>query len=136
MGYYTTVDGEIAIDPPLTWAEFKSSPFYRADGPSERDVRLKVDEEVVDTDEGQLIRKTAAVLEGAYEGGFKAYHLVEHVQEAIDTFPGHTFTGRLECAGEDGADFWRVVVRNGAAVKVEPRIVWPDDPEAGDRDDD
>jgi hypothetical protein len=135
MGYHTTVDGEIRIEPPLTWAEFKTSPFYGFDS-CERDVRLKVDEEIVDTDEGQLIRRTAAALEGAWEGGFKAYHLMEHVQEAIDSFPGHTFTGRLDCEGEEATDVWRVVIRDGVAVKVEPSIVWPDDPEAGERDDD
>jgi hypothetical protein len=134
VGNYTTVSGEIRIEPPLKWAEFKDSPFYAAD--KRRDVRLLVDEETVDTDEGQMIRKTAVALEGSWEGGYKAYHLLDHVQEAIAAFPGHAFTGRLECEGEDATDVWRVVVRDGVAVKVEPRIVWPDEDEAGDRDDD
>lgn len=136
VGYNTTVDGEIRIEPPLTWAEFKGSPFYETERTGKRDVRLKVDEEIVDTDEGQLVRRTAVALEGAYEGGYKAYQLLEHVQEAIDAFPGHTFAGRLDCEGEEASDVWRVVVRDGTAVKVEPRIVWPDEDEAGERDDD
>ncbi|MFK0179013.1 DUF6205 family protein [Streptomyces xanthochromogenes] len=136
MGYYTTVDGAIRIEPPLKWAEFKDSPFYETETSGKRDVRLKVDEEIVDTDEGQMIRKTASALEGSWEGGYKAYHLLEHVQEVIEAFPGHTFTGRLDCEGEEAADVWRVVVRDGVAVKVEPRIVWPDEDEAGERDDD
>ncbi|WP_331445814.1 DUF6205 family protein [Streptomyces xanthochromogenes] len=136
MGYYTTVSGEIRIEPPLKWVEFKDSPFYGTDKGSGRDVRLAVTEETVDTDEGQTIRKTAGALEGSWEGGYKAYHLLEHVQEAIKAFPGHTFAGRLECEGEEAADVWRVVVRDGVAVKVQPRIVWPDEDEAGEPNDD
>lgn len=126
MGYCTRVTGEISIEPPLTWNEFKDSQF--ADGAdSSMDVRLNVTEETVDTDEGQLIRKTAAVLIPSWDDSFKAYHLLEHVQRAIDEFPSHTFTGRLDCEGEESGDLWRVVVRNGQATKVEPQLIWPDE---------
>ncbi|WP_370665416.1 DUF6205 family protein [Streptomyces sp. IBSBF 2507] len=129
MGYYTSVTGEIRIEPPLTWAEIKDNPALpeTAGGRSEYDVHLRIDEETVDTDEGQLTRKTCAALVPAWDDSFKAYHLVEHVQEMIDAFPGHTFTGRLDCEGEEGGDLWRVVVRDGRAVKVTPSIVWPDE---------
>jgi hypothetical protein len=123
MGYNTSVTGEIRIEPPLTWREFKDSPFV---GDS-KDVRLRVEAETVDTDDGPLMRKTAVALAPAWEDSYKAYNLVEHVQQAIDAFPGHTFTGRLECEGEENADLWRVTVRDGRAVRVEPRIVWPDE---------
>lgn len=129
MGYYTRVTGEISIEPPLTWQEFKDSPFLPG-GSNDNgnfDVSLRTDEETVDTDEGQLVRKTASVVVPRWDDSFKAYHLIEHVQAVIDAFPGRTFTGRLECEGEDNTDMWRVVVRDGRAVKVEPRIVWPDE---------
>ena len=74
MGYYTRVTGELRIEPPLTWAEFKDSPFLQG-GPNDDtdyNVCLKTTEETVDTDDGQL-------------------------------------------------------VRDGRAVKIEPRIVWPDE---------
>lgn len=132
MGYYTTVTGEISIEPPLTWAEIKASPFAPSDTVRDDfDVRLRIEETAVDTDEGQLIRRAASALVASWSDCFKAYYLVEHIQKAIDAFPGHTFTGRLECEGEENTDIWRVVVRDGRAVKVEPRIVWPDE-EAGD----
>lgn len=38
-----------------------------------------------------------------------------------------TFTGYLECQGEEAGDLWRVYVRNGQAVRVDPKIVWPDE---------
>ncbi|WP_431781768.1 DUF6205 family protein [Streptomyces chumphonensis] len=127
MGYYTTVEGEITITPPLTWAELKDSPFGRNPNPALRDVTLVIAEEKVDTDEGPLLRRTGTALVPTYADGYKAYHLVEHVQEAIDAFPGHTFAGRLDCSGADAGDMWRVVVRDGRAVEVRPRIVWPDE---------
>lgn len=123
MGYNTSVSGEIRIEPPLTWREFKDSPFTG----HEKDVTFHVDEETVAMDDGPLIRKTAVALVPSWEDSYKAYNLVAHVQEAIDAFPGHTFTGRLDCEGEENADLWRVVVRDGRAVKVTPRIVWPDE---------
>jgi hypothetical protein len=123
MGYNTNVGGEIRIEPPLTWREFKDSPFAGHD----KDVTLQVEAETVDTDDGPLMRKTAVALVPSWEDSYKAYNLVEHVQEAIDAFPGHTFTGRLECEGEENIDLWRVVVRDGRAIRIEPRIVWPDE---------
>jgi hypothetical protein len=123
MGYNTSVSGEITITPPLTWNEIKDSPFLGCD----LDVALHVQEETVDTEDGTLTRKTATALVPAWEDSYKAYHLVEHVQRALDAFPGHTFTGRLECEGEDNTDIWRVIIRDGRAVKIEPRIVWPDE---------
>ena len=131
MGYTTTVNGEIDITPPLSWQEIKASPFAPNDTHGDYNVRLRIDETSIDTDDGTLLRRSAPALVPAWEEAFKAYHLVEHVQTAIDAFPGHLFSGRLECEGEDTGDLWRVVVRDGRAVKVEPRIVWPDEPEVG-----
>jgi hypothetical protein len=128
MGYNTEVGGELTITPPLTWNEFKDSTFHvPTDAYADLDVKLAVTEETVDTDEGPLLRKTATALVPAWCAPFKAYHLLEHVQQAIDAFPGHTFSGHFGCSGEEAGDLWRVVVRDGRAVKVEPRIVWPDE---------
>ncbi|MGW0577317.1 DUF6205 family protein [Streptomyces sp. NPDC002920] len=128
MGYYTRVTGEIRIEPPLTWQEFKDSPFnpHSTEYDDSLDAKLLIHEETVDTDDGPLLRRTAPELVAAHTDSYKAYRLVEDVQKAIDTFTGHTFSGRLECKGEDGA-LWRVIVRDGRAQQVEPRIVWPDE---------
>lgn len=126
MGYYTRVTGELHIEPPLTWAEIKTV-ADSAFGDGCLDVTLDIREDTVDTDEGPLILKTAPALVPSWDEEYKAYNLVAHVQQAIDAFPGHTFTGRLECEGEESGDLWRVVVRDGRAEKVTPRIVWPDE---------
>lgn len=128
MGYYTRYDGEISIDPPLTWAEIRNS-AWAPGGNSRWNVKLAITEEAIDTDEGPLTRRTSAGLVPLVEDGYKG-DIVAHVQAAIDAFPGHAFSGRFDCEGEDSGDIWRLVVRNGRAEKVKPRIVWPDEDEA------
>lgn len=136
MGYTTRVRGEFTIEPPLTWNEIKESPFifpsalgrlvreYRAD---ELDLALRVNETTVETEEGTLVRRTAPTLVMREIDEYRAHNLVEQVQQCIDLFPGHTFTGRLDCEGEENTDQWRVIVRDGRAVRIQPRIVWPDE---------
>jgi hypothetical protein len=129
MGYTTHVTGEFAITPPLTWNEFKDSPFapHNAKTGYDPSLLLHVDESSVDTDEGPLLRRTATALVMREIDEYRERGLVDEVQRAIDSFPGHAFIGRLECEGEENTDIWRVVIRDGRAVKVEPRIVWPDE---------
>lgn len=131
MSYTTRVTGEYAIAPPLTWNEIKNSPFEPigrgAYGAVDIDLTLRIDEETVDTDEGQLVRRSASALVMRHIDEYRARGLVEQVQRCLNLFPGHTFTGRLECEGEESTGLWRVVIRDGRAVRVEPRLVWPDE---------
>lgn len=129
MGYYTHFDGEIRIDPPLTWIEIRNS-AWAPGGNSRWDVKLRITEETVETEDGSLTRRQADALVPLSDEGYKGYSILEHVQAAIAAFPGHTFSGRFDCEGDDAGDIWRLVVRNGRAEKIEPRIVWPDDEEA------
>lgn len=128
MGYNTHVTGEFAVTPPLTWNEFKDSPFAPHNIQSSYDpsLILRVDEDSADTDEGPLLRRTAYSLAMRDIDEYRAYGLLDEVQAAVDAFPGHSWSGRLECEGEQNTDIWRVVIRDGRAVRVEPRIVWPD----------
>lgn len=129
MGYYTRFDGEIVITPPLPWSEVKDSPFVKAGeyGEVDRDCKLRLVEETVETDEGTLIRKQAVAVVCTYTGQTKAYSIVEHLQELLDLHgEGRTFTGYLSAEGEESADLWRLAVENGRAAKIQPRIVWPD----------
>ena len=129
MGYTTHVTGEFAITPPLAWNEFKDSKFAPHNVQSSYDpsLILRVDEDSVDTDDGPLLRRTATALVMREIDEYRAYHLIDEVQEAVDAFPGHSWSGRLECEGEENTDIWRVVIRDGRAIRVEPRIVWPDE---------
>lgn len=126
MGYTTHVRGEFTITPPLTWNEFKDSPLASDDW-RDSDLALRIDETTVNTDDGPLLRRTASALAMREIDEYRERNLVEQVQQAVDAFPGHTFTGRLECEGGENLDMWRVYVRDGRAVRVEPTITWPDD---------
>jgi hypothetical protein len=129
MGYTTYVTGEFAITPPLTWNEFKDSPFapHNVKSGWEPSLILRVDEDSVDTDEGPLLKRTADALVMREISEYRERGLVDEVQSAIDSFPGHTWYGLLECEGEENTDMWRVAIRNGRAVRVDPEIVWPNE---------
>lgn len=128
MGYSVSITGEIDINPPIGWGRIKDSPFLpeKARGRDGRDVNFRIEEDTRDTDEGTLIAREAVALVTTWTDEARARHLVEHVQEAIDAHPGHEFTGRFDCAGERPGDLWRVEIHDRRAVRVEPRIVWPD----------
>ena len=132
MSYTTHVTGEFAITPPLTWAEFQESRFapHNVALSYEPSLILRVDEDTVDTDEGPLLRRTATALVMREIDEYRERGLVEEVQAAIDAFPGHAWSGLLECYGEANTAMWRVVIRDGRAVRVEPEIVWPDGSDA------
>jgi hypothetical protein len=129
MSYTTHAEGEFTITPPLTWNEFKDSEFapHNITTSYDPDLILRVAEETVDTEDGPLHRRTASVLAMREIDEYRADGLIGHVQKAIDAFPGHTFTGRLDCEGAHNPDMWRVIIRQGRATRVEPRIIWPDE---------
>jgi hypothetical protein len=126
MGYSARVDGELEIVPPLPWKYLKDNPYYLTD-PKYYDMRIEVDEEKVDTPEGELVRrKGISVGYGSTVTDIRAYVVMNDVAEVLKHLPeGTTLKGWLDCIGEDGA-IWRIAVQDGRAVKVEPEIVWPE----------
>lgn len=129
MGYVTRFDGQITIDPPLAWAEIKDSPFLpeAAQGDDYKDVMFVFSQRQVDTEQGFLHVRVATALAPTWEDEMRGYSIVEHVQEVIDAYPDHEFGGRFDCFGEETGDLWRLEIHDRRAVKVQPRIVWPDD---------
>lgn len=127
MGYITRFDGEFVITPPLTWAEARESRFSPDNFDSHRlEVKVRVGEQVTEDDEGPRIMRTGIALVPAYESEMRGYNIVDHVQRFLDEHPGHKLVGRFDCEGEQAADVWRLEIQDGRAVKVTPRIVWPD----------
>jgi hypothetical protein len=128
MGYTTHVTGEFDITPPLSYKEFRDSRFAPHQQTSRYDpsLVLRVTEETVDQEDGLFIRKTATALVMREIDEYRERGLVEEVQSALDEFPGHIFTGYLECEGEENTDIWRVYVKDGKARRVDPEITWPE----------
>lgn len=127
MGYYTTFTGEITIVPPLTWAEIKR-------GPGLEDLRLRTVEETTETDEGRVTRVTADAVVPITEDSYKGYRIVEELQALVNAHKAHRFVGYISAEGEDAGDMWRLTVaaKDRKAVRVKPRIVWPEMPTTQD----
>lgn len=134
MGYITSFAGRISITPPIPWGQAKDSPFMptSAHGNTNRDVKFVVEERQVETEHGVSFLRQAVALVASWEDEMRGYDIVDHVQEAIGAYPDHEFTGRFDCAGESPGDVWRLEVHDRRAVRVEPRIVWPDGSEGLD----
>lgn len=128
MSYTTHVTGEFTITPPLAWTEFKDSKFapHYVTSRYDPELILRVSERSVDTEEGPLLHRVADALVMREIDEYCADGLLEQVQKAVNAFPGHEFSGYLECEGEDNTDIWRVYVKNRKAIKVEAQIVWPE----------
>lgn len=123
MGYIYRLTGTIRIDPPLSWAEIKSTPFTEYQG---FDIRLAVDSEEVETADGTLVRRTASRVIAERDEP-RAYDLVKRLQAMVDAFPGHTWEGYIQGDGEDAGDQWRLWVNpEGRAAQARPVITWPE----------
>jgi hypothetical protein len=108
MGYYSRLIGSIGIRPALSAAEIADSPvkyFEIADDGTGLDFH---------TDEG------------------KYYNIEEHLQEFVDHYPTHAFSGTICVYGEDATDIWRMKVSSTitkidtTVTKEEAVIRWPD----------
>lgn len=129
MGYHSTLNGEILIDPPILWPDLEKSPFICTEDrwEYERLAWLRIVEEPVETAEGTLIRKKAVAIRASDADELRAGNLVSEVQEIVTAHgEGRTFTGFILVRGEESPDYWRAAVEDGRAVEVKPRIVWPD----------
>jgi hypothetical protein len=142
MGYYTRVEGEIVITPPLTENEMTLVGVHpRAGWPSDRwiatvrrhnrneemDLAVRINVAEHANDERQLVKTiTGVALVVAWEDEFKAYYLEEDLRSLVNTFPGHEFTGELRMEGEDNLDIWKLQVKDNVVEVIYPRLVWPD----------
>jgi len=129
MGYYARYTGSIEISPPLPWNLIKDHPALPAGiyGGSfgDRDVRLVVETELIDTEDGVLSKQRAVSVEPITEDAFKGYEMQAHLQEVVDAAPGRTFTGHIDATGEDGQK-WRFKVVDGTVQRFEPVLTWPE----------
>lgn len=126
MGYETNFTGEIEITPPIPWKYIRESVFLELNARtsrSGRNITFRLDERVIQTDDGTLIHKEAVALVPTWYN--YAGEIVAHVQEVVDAFPEHQFRGRIDAEGEEQGDVWRLKVVNRVAIKFTPELKWP-----------
>lgn len=138
MGYYTSFNGEIGIDPPVPWSALRDSKWWIAPGPIgqlagrgiyENCIGIHVEETVVPTDEGATVKRTGTKIVVCDES-HKHYDMTINLQAIVDELgPSYTFTGRLDASGEEVGDMWRLKVIGGKAVEFRPELVWPEESE-------
>lgn len=130
MGTENTLDGDIELDPPLTWKEIKESPFYAPDHGASwwgRNIKLEVESETVDTDTGTATVITASRLVPTSDQPFKAHNLVAHLREFIKLYgKNRRFRGWIDCSPEDGGR-WRAEIVDGEVVTTNAVTLWPED---------
>ena len=131
MTTYTQATGEFRIEPPLTWSEFKSSPYRPEAARSEPDVLFQVETTEIDGDEGVMLLHRAVAVHPYAPGRPFAYHvgLAETLRKLLAEYGNrHQFTGFFECRETDNdtpSDWYRLTVHNGNVVRIEPHITWP-----------
>lgn len=125
MGYYTTLSGEMRIEPPAKWSEIKDSPCIDSE---DRLVWIEVEETREETDEGTLLTKKG-VRVITYDDSVKAYDIESEFREIAALLPGHKFVGCIEGDGEESGDMWRCYIRKGKVIEHKVKSMWPDPPE-------
>lgn len=126
MSYETTLTGEIEIVPPISWHDAQDSVFLEenARGKLGRLLRFVITEEVVETAEGTLHRKSAGTLVPTHSNWGDPNTMQKHLQELVDAYPEHRFTGRIDGEGEKNVDMWRLKVVNRQVKVFRPDILW------------
>lgn len=116
---YASMEGEITIDPPLTWGQIRTGPRLRA-------LAYVKEEATVDTDEGQLTKVTAYALAPASTRAMSVRRFAEELRTLAAAFPDHALGGHLTGSGRDAEDLFRLIVRDGEPARITPTITWPD----------
>ncbi len=132
MGYYSSVYGRIMIDPPLTAPELReigvtgtASDYGRKFIPEgQNSLRVVVQDEYRDTDEGRLTIMRGVSLVVAYEEEFRAHTLEQDLGKLVDRWLDR-LSGVLVVSGEDQGDVWRLVVTAGEVVREDAFLTWP-----------
>lgn len=109
MGYCTRFTGEITIEPPLQWSQFRDLELT--------DVSLIVEKDKKEQAKGTLVIKEAVMVVPATDEPFKGYDFTANLQKAVDAAgPDHTFSGYIMGEGEDSGDIRRYSVKDGKVL--------------------
>lgn len=131
MGYGSTVQGHWDIKPFLTAKELRGHPELTGAAKKrpdrERDAFLVIEKSVELTEDGENVKVFSRRVEALHgDEEYSRYGLGETLDEIVNAFPDHEFTGRMVCHGEDG-EWWAFVVKDHKVHEIRPTVVWPDD---------
>lgn len=128
MGASCRLTGEITFDPPLTWGEYRQSRF-RADHGPDTDLQFTELRTPKDTDEGELVIRTALAIEARSLEPGSFYLAKEELEEIVaDYGDARTFGGFLMLTDSDnptGVYRYRID-EDGLVVEERAVMTWPD----------
>lgn len=136
MGYSDNLAGEITFDPPVSYKEFRLTPFWKRPGQSETErlVWLDIVEEGGETDDGPVTIMRAVGIRCA-DDEVRADNLMAEVKAIIDAFSNtplglaRAFEGEIHVyhGGSPIGSVRRVRVSDDRGLLVEEtaRLVWP-----------
>lgn len=127
MSYYRTMTGGFTIEPHLPWKAYRDSEFVAATTDNPTALRFTEITETVNTDEGQLLRRTATgLVPRTSVVGESPRHEVIQVAKLCTTY-GVELCGTLYVVGEDDVlDTWRYYTDSEGRFQADQAIlVWP-----------
>jgi hypothetical protein len=133
MGYDSSVYGEITIEPPLNWKEYKTAGYFcQSDDGGLRSewLTLVLDIEHTEIDDGTITRKRASSVVPRVEGPMSRADegIRGNLQSLIENFgKAHKFSGWIQRQGERQGDVQRYRISDdGTAITSEKAIMlWP-----------
>lgn len=133
MGYISDVTGEIYVNEELKVSDLQklvSGKIAKSLGgkiPYEHCVYLDYEQTFEDAEDYTIVHFEDGVIMPT-SGSMKAYGIIAEVQKIVDILgDGYTYSGYIELNGEESGDLWRIYIRQGKAVEVQPQIVWPEE---------
>jgi hypothetical protein len=125
MGYYSTLEGRIAIDPPLPWSVVAESD-YVGDLGALRGVWFELDVKSRWEGDDEIVTRRAVAIVGPEERR-KHYELENHLREIAELIgPDRDAVGWLVREGEEQGDIARYGIRRGKLVVEKADVRWPD----------
>lgn len=125
MSYKTTVTGHLAITPPLTFDQIRTSPYFWPGHGLACTMKHcghgQPEASYITTGTGE--NRTAIAVHAT--DNRRGEDLETDLQAVIDAHPGHQFTGHLLGMGEAYGDLWILVVRNRQITELRASITWP-----------
>lgn len=140
MSYAQQLRGEIRIEPPLTWEEYKDGPFVRPPGGwgYHDSLALKMERAIPVNGAPELscggpefVAVALQVTGSEYYDDAMDNVFSDFIRKHVAT---HRFTGHIILIGEEQGDLTRYTVNGTDIVTDEARLVWSDGTEI-DHDD-
>jgi hypothetical protein len=125
MGYYSVITKYIGFTPGISVKDIKKLGLDKHINPDADTYLVFNGFEYAESDD------YLDVLSPRWEDSIKVYTLVPELQALVAALGDRVYSGYLQIEGEGRGngepDIWRLKVKDGKVVEVQPKLVWPED---------